>query len=449
MPTDTTPLLLEQRPVAEIPRDVAARVPPSSHLARRQLLRPVALLLAVILRVVLRLLKPIVQIRFGQLWSPRLGIFTLTTEMYLCERDVGIQPRHSIDLFYHYDRDGYMLQRRLTPRQAIANQQLNAMFERALRVWDGAALLDRLNRLLPAGSQEFIVPLPYAYDHRGLLERTPVHLQFTPAERARGHRELRRMGIEPEMPIACFHARDAAYLDRARPRDVQRYGDWSWHNLRDASIHQYAPMAERLAQEGYAVLRMGKYVKEPLASWHVRVIDYATRYQSDFMDVFLAAHCALFIGQNSGMTALSMVFRRPLAFVNIFPLAEIAYCQYLDSVFIPKLFYAERARRLLTFREILDYNLGAFSMKQPARQQMAVGSDLTVVENTPEEIDALVLEAQLRMRAACPYTTEDDQLQQRFLDIIRAYPQLNFLLGQHPRLRIGTQFLRSHRELLT
>ena len=50
--------------------------------------------------------------------------------------------------------------------------------------------------------------------------------------------------------------------------------------------------------------RMGKHVAQPIHSDNPRVIDYASRFQSDFMDVYLSAKCSLFISGDGGMTSL-------------------------------------------------------------------------------------------------------------------------------------------------
>src|SRR4051812_7600254 len=84
--------------------------------------------------LVIRILRPFVVIRIGSLYSERLGHFALNTELYLCERDAGINQhgRRCIDLFYH--------------RARVANTQLDAMWRRLLHIWP-ARLLHRVEQL--------------------------------------------------------------------------------------------------------------------------------------------------------------------------------------------------------------------------------------------------------------------------------------------------------------
>ena len=49
--------------------------------------------------LVLRALRPLVLVRFGKLPSASMH-FAVNTEMYLCERDAGFQPKRTIDIFH-------------------------------------------------------------------------------------------------------------------------------------------------------------------------------------------------------------------------------------------------------------------------------------------------------------------------------------------------------------
>jgi putative glycosyltransferase (TIGR04372 family) len=422
----------------------------------RWVLRIGLLPLAVLVRVVLLILKPFVHIRFGRLWSTRLGIFTLDTELNLCERDAGMQPHGSLDLWYHYDRDGYMTRHPISRREAISNQQLSTMFGRVIRVWEPARVLDHLNRLLPRGSNDFIAAtLSQSYDQYDLMHRFPAHLTFTEAEEVRGLSELRELGIEPAVPFVCFHGRDSAYLDRTRLTNVAIHGGWNWQDLRDVSIGNYVPAAEKLADLGYFAVRMGKYVKEPLTCSNPRVIDYATQCQSDFMDVFLAARCLFFVGQNSGMIGLPMIFRKPVVMVNVFPMAHFLGHRCTDGIFITKKYYSEQRKRFLTFREILELRLGFLTLKDPQHKELYDTLGLKIVENTPEEISEAVVEMHQRLHSAFTCLAEDRELQNRFLSLVRSYPDVSplwsetsHMWSEPSRMKIGTHFLRANRQLL-
>lgn len=413
---------------------------------------PLRLLLAVLLRAALLALKPVVHIRFGRYNSASLGIWAIPIELHLCEKDAGIHPRRCLDIFYHFNNMRFMLKNAPRPKEQVCNQQLHAMYRRKLRIAQVAATLDGLNRMLPRGSEAFTALSPWAqpYDPWGLFERFPPHVTFAEEEEQYGLAGLRDLGIEPDARFVCFNARDGAYVFENQPRMVSLYGDWVLETSRNASIVNYLPAADKLTACGYYAIRMGKWVNDALQHDNPRVIDYATKYHSDFMDVFLSARCAFFIGQNSGMTSLPAIFRRPMALVNIMPLGEISYAAFPDTIFIPKKYYSAKQRRLLTFREILcEPRLLRYPGKSCDDSQAYYDSiGLEIQENSPQEITELAMELEGRLRGIFKPSAEDETLQRRFSEIISAYRDRLPPLEDPQRLRIGSHFLRAHPELL-
>lgn len=53
-------------------------------------------LLLLPLIIILRLISPFILIRFSELISSRIGHYAANTELYMCERDIGIQPNNAI-----------------------------------------------------------------------------------------------------------------------------------------------------------------------------------------------------------------------------------------------------------------------------------------------------------------------------------------------------------------
>ena len=57
-------------------------------------------LLALPVVIVVRLLRPLVTIRFGFIRSDRIGHLAGNTEIYLCERELGLYGAKTLDVFY-------------------------------------------------------------------------------------------------------------------------------------------------------------------------------------------------------------------------------------------------------------------------------------------------------------------------------------------------------------
>ena len=389
----------------------------------RRLLSAVAFIFSIpfVLPLVLgvRALRPFVLIRFGRLISNRLGHFALEPELYLCERDAGMHPPGAVNIFYH--------------SKPLSNQQLKKMWERKLRVWQFGSVLDQLNRLLP-GFQPHVIPLHSSVhqDEDRLLERFPPHLEFTEEEELQGWSALQEMGILEGTSFVCFHARDLVYLDTMLGGSHLL---WRYHDYRDSSIQNYIPAAEGLVRRGYYAVRIGAIVKDALRTANPKIIDYATKRRSDFMDIYLGAKCYFMIVSNTGPCALGWIFRKPIAFVNVAPFLEPRIRRDCD-LFIPKKYWLTNDKRFMIFKEILESGAGEFYYSQ-----QYVDHSIELIENTREEITDLVVEMDERLKGTWQTTEEDEELQRRFLSI--------FEIGDvHRKMRIGAEFLRQNRGLL-
>lgn len=376
-------------------------------------------LLAVPLVLLARLLRPVVTIRFGGLPSEGIGPFAGDMEVYLCERDAGLHGRWAYDLF--------------CSSLPVCNQQLKTMWERVVHVSRFARSLERVNRWIPGGQGNRMRWRKFQHrDIHHLLAQTKPHLSFTPEEEQRGFALLRRLGIPDGVPFVCFHARDSAY-------DATQFSERKLVNNRhrNAEIGTYLPAVQELVRRGYVALRMGAMVEKPLAVSDPRIIDYATIARTDFLDIFLSAHCALFLGTGCGLAAVPMIFRRPTIMANEVPLEFFSSWNPWDFL-LPKLYWLRSERRFLTFPEVITSGVGRFLRDEQFEQH-----GIELVNNTPEEITAVAVEMDERLKGTWRTTEEDEALQRRFWSLLKSSPYHGVI-----RSRVGTEFLRQHRALL-
>lgn len=379
------------------------------------------LILAIPIVFLVRILRPILVVRFRHLYSERIGHFALDTEIYLCERDAGIHGQRILDIFYFLD---YF---------SISNAQLKKMWGRTLHIWSFARWIAQVNSYLP-GSKKHIIQFRRHQDRdiHGLLAYTQPHLSFTPEEERIGFNALRKLGIPQEYNFICFYARDSSYLDITFPDT-----NWGYHNYRNDNIHNFIPAAEELTRRGYFAIRMGTTVKDALKITNPRIIDYALKGRSDFLDIFLGAKCQFCLYNPAGLSAIPMIFRRPIVFVDCIPL-EYVVTYSSNSLFIPKKLWLQKDKRFLTFREILDSGIGRFLYTEQYEK-----SGIEVVQNTPEEITAVAIEMDERLKGNWQTTREDEELQQRFWSFFKPSELNQVFLS-----RIGTEFLRQNINLL-
>lgn len=371
--------------------------------------------------LLVRLLRPWRLIRFGKLYSARIGHFAGNTEVYLCERDAGLHDG-TFDVFFH--------------AQAIANLQLMKMWNRTVRVTSVATgtglLIAALARRWPSWSAHLVPLAGRDQDVLDLVHATPPHLAFTAEEDARGRAGLEALGIPADARTVCFAARDRAFLDRFAPGR-----SWQYHDFRDGDVRNYAAAVAEVAQRGYVGVRMGAAVAGSLPDYGPRIVDYAVKGRSEFMDIYLLSRCRFFVGDSAGLVMVPMVFRRPVVVVNYVPLNYVSSWGG-RSIFIPKRLRNRDTGRDLTFGEILESGAGMYLYTE---EYATAGLD--VVENTAEEITAAVIEMDQRIDGTWVDTPDDDDRQARFWSLFDLY-------SRRPvsRSRIATSFLRLHPELL-
>lgn len=388
------------------------------------------LILAIPVIVVIRLIRPWLVVRWGNLRSSRIGHFAGNTELYLCERDAGINlpKQRSVDFFF-MDR-------------LICNCQLVKMWKTRLHIWPNwlRSPVYMANILIPGGAVHLVGNNTQGDRDVHILEdRSSPHLRFTAEEEARGEAELREMGIPNGTPFVCLIGRDSAYLD------THLALDWNYHNYRDSDIKNYVLAAEELADRGYFVIRMGAVVHQPLKSNHPKILDYASNgLRSDFMDIYLGAKCEFCVSGLTGFDAVPLIFRRPIAFVNFVPLGYL--CTFGSRISgITKHHFSLRKQRELTFKEIFTSGVGFYAK---AAEYESAGIQL--VENSPEEIRDAAVEMAERLNGTWQPQEDDQTLQRQFWEI---FPNDAKTLDGKPlhgviQSRFGSAFLQNNRALL-
>jgi putative glycosyltransferase (TIGR04372 family) len=395
----------------------------------RQLPRFLRLLPWLPIVALIRALRPIVLIRLQPLISSSLGHLAFNTETYLCERDAGIDvPKEKhLDLCFFAQR-------------VLANRYLASMWRRVLPIFPYWVLgpASELNELLPGGSAH-VAGLRHRHsrDAHNVLERFPPHLSFNAKEEERGRAGLRALGIPDGARFVCFVLRDSAYLEAVRPN-----ANFDYHAYRNVSVANFRDAARALANRGYHVLRMGSIVREPIETSHPMIVDYATsEHRSDFLDIYLSAKCEFCLTVGSGIDNVAIVFRRPIAYVDLVPICN--YVTYLkDSLFLAKLHRSSEENRFLTLSETFRSG-AAFCLTSECFAQCGV----ELVENTPQEVTAVAIEMAERVEGSWIPASQDDALQARFWSL---YPLATHEVSEgHPlhgrvRARHAAVFLRQN-----
>ena len=384
--------------------------------------------LAFVFVIFIRVIRPFLLIRVGAMRSDRIGHFALETDLMLLEQEFGVslKPSRSFDLWY--------------APEPIANRVIYEMWKRVMRIWPNWFMVPvfRLNNLMP-GSKAHQIPntASTCLDVHNLIDGAPPHLSFTPREIELGNKTLREMGLSEGDRFVCFIVRDAAYTKMAFPEK-----DMSYHDYRNCDVDDYILAAETLADRGLFVLRMGSIVAKPLRSSHPRVIDYAnSKFQSEFMDVFLGSRCEFCVSDGLGYYAIPAAFRRPNAYVNYSPF-HMFYSSRVCDLGIAKTVSSLKTGKRLNLSQMGENGIAQFS-----HTSQYSDAGVSIDSNTPEEIRDLMLEMLDRIEGKWKPQSGDDELQTKFW---RKYSEVigeqRTICHGEIRAKYGAQFLRDNQD---
>ena len=384
--------------------------------------------LAFVFVIFIRVIRPFLLIRVGAMRSDRIGHFALETDLMLLEQEFGVslKPSRSFDLWY--------------APEPIANRVIYEMWKRVMRIWPNWFMVPvfRLNNLMP-GSKAHQIPntASTCLDVHNLIDGAPPHLSFTPSEIELGNKTLREMGLSEGDRFVCIIVRDAEYTKVAFPGK-----DMSYHDFRNCDIDDSVMGAEALADRGLFVIRMGSIVERPMVSKNPKIIDYAnSKFQSEFMDVFLGARCEFCVSDGLGYYAIPAAFRRPNAYVNFTPFHIFFSSRACD------LGIAKTVSSLKTGKRLNLSQMGENGIAQFSHTSQYSDAGVSIDSNTPEEIRDLMLEMLDRIEGKWKPQSGDDELQTKFW---RKYSEVigeqRTICHGEIRAKYGAQFLRDNQD---
>lgn len=261
------------------------------------------------------------------------------------------------------------------------------------------------------------------YSAWNLAEQTWRNKKLSPLlkleahDRERGFQVLEQLKIPSDAWFVALHVREGdSRITRSNS---------------NAKIETYFKAIQSITDLGGYVIRMGHPGMTPLPTIE-RVVDYAnSKYKSDWMDVFLWASCRFFIGTSSGPLTVPPTFGRPILYTNCPAIGINPY--FPRSLMLPKLYYSNTENRFFSFREMLDSSMG-WTVSSVFEE-----IDCTIVDNTPDEIDAAVIE--MLEADGLPDTHELSELQTQFNALRSQY-------GDTGQITISQSFVQKHSSLL-
>jgi putative glycosyltransferase (TIGR04372 family) len=245
-------------------------------------------------------------------------------------------------------------------------------------------------------------------------------LTLTDEDQKRGQECLESLGVPPGTWFVALHVRGGRVKER---------------NARNADIATYRMAMESIVARDGWVIRMGDpSTAEPMEPMP-HVIDYAnSEARRDWMDVFLWARCRFFIGVQSGPLMIPPTFGVPCVATNWSSIGLRQ--QFTQDLYIFKLHWSEKEKRYYSFAEVSS---SALATTESGEYLSSRG--IKIIDNTPEEINDVIVEMMDRLDGKTQYTKEDEELQERF-------SQASISSSKNAKTRAGREFLRKWANLL-
>lgn len=265
------------------------------------------------------------------------------------------------------------------------------------------------------------VSIPRRWQGRNPVIALPDHV-----ERA-GAAALLQLGLPAGAWFACVHNREGSYSPL----------DEDWHSYRNCTIDSYVPAMREIVDAGGWCIRIGDPSSTRLQALP-NTIDYAHHaLRTDWLDLYLLAHCRFFMGSSSGPFLVACIFNRPVALANLTPIEVTLPYGYAD-LGIPKLMHRDGRADRLGFVEMFEHPSSGYRFSEQFAKE-----GLVLVDNSPDEIRDLASEMLQRLQGAAIYTEDDERLQEAFKGLMRPSHA-----SYGSASRVGRDFIRKHRRLL-
>jgi putative glycosyltransferase (TIGR04372 family) len=383
---------------------------------------------ALVTAILLRVLRPIVTIRFRNLPADEIGPLTVVSQHYLRIKETQ-QKKRQLDFWY------------LKDSVKVSNDYMLSFVKSQVKVHRS-----RFIELVAAISEK----LPGAQHHQieseiriTLLEGVGKKLKLPQKDRDSSSEYVKKIGIDPQREFIALMVRDGAYKSDIVQANTQVRTDKEIYRNQD--INDYLQVAEKFASMNVQIVRMGAKVERPFTSNSPLIIDYAsTGMRTEAADIYLASECAMCISTNLGFDHIAAMSGKLRVITNQALIIQASTLFYSTDVFILQRFIERSSGRLLTLSESLQ----VAEIRNLDWYHKVIDLGLDFVRNTPEEILEASLEGWQRSKGQWVDSPEGLELQAKYWHIYDTFfseHKDRFLNG---RPHVGTSFLRNNKSWL-
>lgn len=318
------------------------------------------------------ILRPLVRVQLLVVAFHRFGHLALEPEVFISlnETENDQEPaNHRFPRFVRLWSFG--------PARLQSNRFLVKKWKEVLLVapsWCVDSLL-RVGEKFPALRLE--TPKLSVHGPANALDHSDPHLKFSRSELNKGRDDFEKLGIDSDQPIVCLIVRDGGYYAARGEVESQGYELFNF----DISTFEFA--AKSLTTRGYQVVRMGSGSEKPFGLGITGVFDYSqSPHRSEFLDIYIAAHCQFAVSTQTGPDAVCLAFRRPVCYIDVARFSQFFFGSKL-AYWNPSELQLDGKR--LTLREIVSGDV--VWMKDP---DDFMSRGIRSNRSTPQQIERLV-----------------------------------------------------------
>lgn len=350
--------------------------------------------------ILIILFSPILKLRFCSLPSERIGEFINSFEIYFKKKKI---KKKNLDIFFTQNFISNKFYLNLVKKKIIIvngyivfpiykiffklSKFINYFDKFLLNISLDNKVLSQIN--INFGDDKPIIELPKKY-----LDK--------------GESFLKNIGISNFDKIILLYVRDSNYLKKTFPNK-----DFSYHDFRDSDVENYVEAINYATSKGYYVFRMGALVQKSLNLENKKFIDYASKYRTDFLDIYMGYRCSFLFGTPAGYDSVPcLTFRKPILSTDSCPMYPIMFSFRSKMLYSLKHYYSIKEARKLSIKEIFDLNISD-----------VIGSELKkkniqLIENSSLEIKESLKEMINSFESNFKYSNEDLELREKYNKII-------------------------------
>ncbi len=352
------------------------------------------------LAIFIRIISKIFLIRIMKINSERIGELIINPAIYLYQKENNINKasKYCLDIFFF--------------KTDPINTQICKMLKREINIYPNYLIepiyeaQKKISYLIK--NQEKYSPLKkrrFKFHYIDKLPYSKKNINFLLDEKDKGKKELlEKFGVGENDKFVCFLVRDQEFLKKLYPGS-----DFSSHEYRNINISNFIEAAKALSKRGYYVFRMGKFQEKSFNTEDPKIIDYAnSEFRSDFLDIYLSAHCKFFLTTMSGLDNLLPIFNIPTI---VIPLNLAIARQYKNYLISTKVFVNEHNEKV-SLKELFEKDL-IFRQKKEDFDK----AKIKPLDPTSSQIHKLVIEMDDHIINGKKYNQEEEELNQKFWNI--------------------------------